>query len=368
MVSKLNLEIKEMYDRTKKAGAKVEDAASSLTKDLKSNVISIQKGKTPFFSKITKRFSEFLKNHKIDIKYLLLVIPIIAIFLIVREAQHLQDIRSKADVHNASVAFQLQNWTLPPAGNFDVWINADSPVAFVNIKISFDPSLVNMTNEITTTGLNTVIQKTSMAEANSTGNVSIVLGLDPSQLNNPPTGTFQVASMTFNANTANPDITTAISFNAGQMQLVAIDQSVFALTTTNLNLVLNPTATPTPSATPVPTPTQTPMPSPTPTATPTPTPGDFTPPAVSITSPANGYHIPSKGSFAVRSTASDASGISRIVISLDGVAQKTCSNTTSCQVNISAKSISAGSHTIAATATDKSANHNTATSTISVTK
>ena len=115
-----------------------------------------------------------------------------------------------------------------------------------------------------------------MAQANSAGAISIVLGLDPTMISNAPSGAFQVANLTFNSNTPNLNAAAVISFNTGQMQLVATDQSVFQLTSTNLNLVLNPTTpTPTPTATPTTTPTATPTATPTPTSTsnltPTPT-------------------------------------------------------------------------------------------------
>lgn len=349
MVSKLNLRIKEMYGQTKKVGSEVEKAASSIKEDLDEKVISVQKSKMPFVSKSKTRINEFIKNHKTDLKYLLLIIPIVASFIIAREIQRRQDFHSRAGVHTASVSFQLENWTLPPESSFDVWVNADSPVSFVNATISFDPNSVNLTHEVTTTGILTrIVKVTPMAEANSTGSVSVVLALDPSMASNPPTGTFQVASLTFNANTPNPNVSTVISFDTSLTQLVANDQSVFQLTSTNLNLVLNPTATPTP--------------------TPTSTPNDTTPPEVTINSPADGSAVPDKGSFAIKTTASDASGISKIIIAIDGTASKTCSNSTSCQVNVAVAKLSAGSHTITSTATDKSPNANTATSTIQVTK
>jgi len=357
MASKLNLGIKEMYEHTKKAGTKVEDAASSLKYDLKEKVVSIQKSKIPFLSKLFTRSGEFLRNHKADLRYLLLIIPVVVSFIIAREIQRQQDFRSKAVVHTASVAFQLQNWTLPPEGNFEIWINSDSPVAFVNANISFNPNLVRLTHEISTAGgLTRIVKVTPMAEANSTGIVSIVLALDPSRIVNPPNGSFQVANLVFNSNTPDPNITTVISFNTGQMQLVAKDQSVFQLTATNLNLVLNPTPTPTPS------------PSPTPSSSPTPNPNDTIPPVVTITTPADGSIVPTKGSLSIRSTASDESGIANITIAIDGKTNKTCTKTTSCQYNISVNKLTPGSHAITVTAIDKSPNLNTTSTTINVTK
>jgi len=292
MVSKLNLGIKDVYERTKKVGADVGDAASSLTDDLNAKVVSIQKSKIPFFSKFWIRFSEFLKNHKIDVKYLLLGIPITAIFLVAALIQNNQTIGTQAAIHQASVSFQLPSWDLPPQNTFGVWINSDSPVAFSDVELSFDPKLVKMTNEIVLKGgLARKIKVTSMADANATGKISIILGLEPSGLGNPPLGAFQIADLTFDSNTSSKDVSTKIAFTDPGMQLVSVDQTVFNLSTTGIDLNINktiptpgptetPTATPTSTLTPTPsiTPIQTPTPNPTstptsvPSQTPTPTP------------------------------------------------------------------------------------------------
>ena len=291
MASKLNLGIKEMYNRAKKAGTSVEDAVSSFKDDLEAKVISVEKSKTPTFFKHGKRFLEFLKDHDVDVKYLLLAIPIIASFLLAKEIQYRQSLNSHANLHQASVAFQLQSWTLPPENNFDVWVTSDSTVSFVNINISYNPSLVKLTHEITTTGgLTRIIKVSSMADANLTGSISIVLGLDPSLISSPPSGTFQVASLTFNTNTPDPNVAATISFNTSQMQFVSTDESEFQLSATNLSLVLNPVVTPSPTPTtgstssPTPTSAATNVPTATATATAIPT---ATPTIVPTTSPTN---------------------------------------------------------------------------------
>ncbi|MCX6703824.1 MAG: carboxypeptidase-like regulatory domain-containing protein [Candidatus Woesebacteria bacterium] len=271
MASKLNLGIKEVYDQTKKMGASVEDAASSLKADVEAKVISVQKSKTPLLSKLKTRSTEFLKNHKVDVKYLLLGIPITVAFLIASIIQNNQTIGTQAAVHQASVAFQLASWDLPPQGTFGVWVNSDSPVAFSDVELSFDPKLVKMTTEVAIkTGLTRKIRVTSMADANATGKISIILGLEPSMIGNPPSGAFQIADLTFSSNTSSQNVSTKITFTNPSMQLVAVDQSVFTLTTTGIDLVIN-RVSPTPSPTPVPTASPTPTPKPTSTPIPVPT-------------------------------------------------------------------------------------------------
>lgn len=96
-----------------------------------------------------------------------------------------------------------------------------------------------------------------------------------------------------------------------------------------------------------------------------PPPTDTTSPSVTITSPTNGTKVKGNGSVTISVSATDASGIGSIVIKTDATTAKTCTNVATCSYTWSGKSISAGSHTISATATDKAGNSATATVTIS---
>ncbi len=264
MESKLNLGIKEMYDRVKEVGVKVENTALSQT------------NKIPLFSKLKMKFFGFPKNLKTGFKYLTLVLPLIAIFVTLVLIRNNQTIGIQAGTHQAALSFEVASWSIPPQSSFGVWINSDSPVAFSDIELSFDPRFIKMISEVNLgSSLTRKIKITSMADANSTGKMSIVLGLDPSNLGNPPSGAFRVADLTFDSNTLTQNAATKISFTTPGMQLVALDQSVFTLTTTGVDLTINkPSPTPTPkmTQTPTPTPKLTPAPTPKMTQTPTPTP------------------------------------------------------------------------------------------------
>lgn len=132
-----------------------------------------------------------------------------------------------------------------------------------------------------------------------------------------------------------------------------------------------PSPTTTQNATPTPT-TSVPTPTPTtplaPTPTPTQVPGDSTPPNVTITKPENNSTAPNKGQLQISSDASDTSGIASIEISFDGSSLDVCNNRSSCNVKIAVSGISTGTHTIKATAIDKSAGKNINSTSISVEK
>lgn len=277
MTSKLNQTIDEMYKKSEKEVESVFDAVNK-NPDINTKDISIVKNRASIFTKAAKRLAGFYHEHTADFKYLLLIIPILATFFIIKEVQRQQSLRTKAAIHQASIYFQVSSWALPPESSFDVWVNTDSQTSFVDAEITFDPNVVKLTGEITTyPTLGRVIKVTSMNDANSSGKVSIVLGLDPSQIPNTPSGTFRIATIKLNANTLS-SLSTKVNFDNTKSQLVASDQTQFTTSVTGLTLNLNPTPTPTPIVSPTPTVTPTPGPptappqTTTPKPTPTPTP------------------------------------------------------------------------------------------------
>ena len=86
---------------------------------------------------------------------------------------------------------------------------------------------------------------------------------------------------------------------------------------------------------------------------------DTTPPAVTITNPADKSKLPSKGSVKVTISASDESGIAKIQIFINNSSVKVCSNSNSCQYNWAMSGVSAGTYEIRAEATDKAPAANT---------
>ena len=83
---------------------------------------------------------------------------------------------------------------------------------------------------------------------------------------------------------------------------------------------------------------------------------DVQAPVVSIIKPVDGSIISSKANLAISVSASDNIGVAQIKIFFDNVIVKNCSAVTICSVNISAKKISSGAHTISATALDAAGN------------
>jgi hypothetical protein len=292
--------------------------------------------------------------------YVGIVVFLVIGFAITRATLHPQGLPTRAGTDTVKISIKPASTVMPPNTTFQLWETADNPVAFTTVKIVFDPKLVKMIGEISTSPspLTRVVKQTAMSEANTTGIINLSLALDPTNRATPPTGTFKLATIPMAVNTTTQNLSATLHLDAAAMQVVNPDLNIFTITTVDSTLTLNPV----PTATPTPTPTVRPLP------TTTPPTNDTVNPTVTITTPANGSTIPAKRDLTVNVMASDASGIAAIRIAIDGKTNKTCSGATSCQFNIAVNRLTGGSHTITATATDRSTNKNTASTTIQVTK
>lgn len=179
---------------------------------------------------------------------------------------------TKAANGSANISVLPSSVTMPPERVFQVWITpqlnvGDSGVAFVRVSLTFDPSKINLIQDpvLATPGFNK-IQSTSLTQANSTGILVFVAGLDPEQRALAPRTAFQFLNIQFRTNTPT-SVTTLIGVNTTDSQIADLGISVLSLTANGSTISLNPVeATPTPI---IPTATRTPTVPPTRTPTPT---------------------------------------------------------------------------------------------------
>ncbi|HWA51615.1 MAG TPA: dockerin type I domain-containing protein [Patescibacteria group bacterium] len=174
--------------------------------------------------------------------------------------------RSQASANSVSLSFSQDPVILNPStpAQVNLVLNAGtSPIGFANIEFTFDNTKVNLASEITTTPTlespkflnqgNTAILKTTMQEANQTGKVDIVLGLDPSDAANPPTGVINLANFSFISVGSG---TSTLSFNNASIQVVDTSSNALTVNSTNSNVNTGtPVSSPTTSPTSTPTPT-----------------------------------------------------------------------------------------------------------------
>jgi hypothetical protein len=102
-----------------------------------------------------------------------------------------------ATAGNAQLYFEPATLTLPQSSLVNVWVAADKAVAFARVEFTFDPTRLMLTQEIILANpmLTRVTKKSTMAEANASGKVIIIAGVDPSTLATAPTGSFKLATL-----------------------------------------------------------------------------------------------------------------------------------------------------------------------------
>lgn len=206
-------------------------------------------------------FKEKLKliwSHKTAL--LGLVLSIVAVIIATDQVQKYQSLKTNAATSPAEIFFNPSADSVTTTEKtFPVWINSSAvSVGFASIELTFDPSKIILTKEITLNSALTNIPLgasqppltvTTMAAANATGKINLTLGLPPSTTASPsprsplaPSGTFQVATMTLKAINSTTG-SSSVTVNTSNSQLVAMDASVFGLSSTPLALTLNPVVT-----------------------------------------------------------------------------------------------------------------------------
>jgi len=180
------------------------------------------------------------------LKWVGVMLPILAVLMLAKEIQRRQSLNSQAGVNQARIFFQATNLTFPPDNSFGLLLNTEGALGFVKIEINYDPSKVRLLNEIdvSPSPFKRVIKVSSKDEANQTGKIDIILGIDPSNVFNPPLGDIEISRFNFGSNTGEENISSSITINTSNSQIVGLDSVIFSLTKSDINLIINPVATP----------------------------------------------------------------------------------------------------------------------------
>jgi hypothetical protein len=151
-----------------------------------------------------------------------------------------------AQVESVTVFLSPAEVTLSSNDNTDtpliLMINAGAhELVFARIDLTFDPSMVRLTNIITTNSqFNTEIQKTPIDTANSTGQITIVLGRSPEDPS--PTGEFEFAQLDFHALSTSPNQITNIAMLHQNIQIIDINGAELPFAGESAVITLNPVA------------------------------------------------------------------------------------------------------------------------------
>ena len=205
------------------------------------------------FRKILNYCKEMKVSQIILVLVVLIAIPV-AVFL----TKKITKLTPSAALATVDLYIEPATSTLPPDGIFKVYLDPKSQkITFAKVVINFDKTKVQLSSELTTTALiSNVIQKTTMSEANSSGQIVLVLAVPPAQT--PPSAIFEIANFGIKKISTISNDQTAISFNSDSRGIQIVEETAANLSfnTRSSNLTLNPVAnTPTPFATTTVTPT-----------------------------------------------------------------------------------------------------------------
>lgn len=197
----------------------------------------------------------------------LVAIPV-SVFLIYQGVQ----LFTSAAANPVSIFFSPDPYTAGSAGGLRMNIDTrGSQVGYVRAELLFDRTRLQLSNDIATaSSLAQVIFKTPYTQANQTGQVLLILGVSPEQVNQAPSGVFELARLSFNQ-VGQPTGTTSVSLAT---PAEAIDMNATNLTVefTPASVLFAQTATAAPTAVPTTAPSGTPAPTVAPTIAPTPGP------------------------------------------------------------------------------------------------
>lgn len=163
---------------------------------------------------------------------------------------------SKAD---SNVKFYLvpEANTIRPETTISAFVDTKTiPVSFVRVALTFDKSKIRFVSPPRIDFANkfgTIIQSTSVEDANNLGKFVLVLGLSPEKKESPPSGVIVLTSLAFEPVTSVPNETTTIEFTSSDMQIVSTQTTELSFDVKSTILTLNPD----PNST---TPAQTPSP------------------------------------------------------------------------------------------------------------
>ncbi len=175
---------------------------------------------------------------------------------------------------NVEYGLEVSSGELEEGETLVVNVNMDTngnDVGYVKAEITFDENKIELSQEpVVSDEFGRQIEVSSKSDANQNGKMILVLGADPSQRNNLPSGNVQLATLRFEGIITSPNQTVNLTVNTQNSSAVSQDGIRLAQTAENVNVVLNPTTSPTATATTNPTPTSTPAPTTPPTVTPAP--------------------------------------------------------------------------------------------------
>lgn len=181
---------------------------------------------------------------------------ILGVLAVIRGIQ-LRNSRAAGSVH---LSFSPSSINLVSPQNVNIVANTGAAkVGFIRVDISFNKNVMRLNADpVITSPVNKPISMTSVANANSSGKLSMVLGLDPDSIASAPSGEFAVATLAFTPVTPLSTQPATVVIDVENSQVVDLDPSELLLSAGDLSVTFDvatptPTVAPTGSATAIPT-------------------------------------------------------------------------------------------------------------------
>jgi len=202
------------------------------------NVVDLKKAFRVLLAKLKK-----LHPMQLGLVIFLTISAIVGVYLVQREIR----LRLKAAVTTVSLYLSPSTASVPPSTTLDLNINTQGEqVGFVDLQGNFDPTMVKLTQEIQVIPQYwTVVQKTSMASANTTGSFRLVIAIGyndstPTPQPAPPlSGIANIAKLTFDQNTSNSNQTAVVSLSQST-EVYNMQSVLLGVQTTPANITVNP--------------------------------------------------------------------------------------------------------------------------------
>jgi|GEM_PF-6447462 len=140
------------------------------------------------------------------------------------------------------VFFEPAILTASPDALVNLWVTTDRQLGFAAVEVTFDIKVVSLSQEVVipNSSLKRVIKKSTMAQANQTGKLSIVVAVDPTTVTTAPTGSFALANLKFKSVTTTPNLITNLGITNNSLQLIDSGSTPFTATIKTASMTLNP--------------------------------------------------------------------------------------------------------------------------------
>lgn len=178
----------------------------------------------------------------------MLLAGVVCIFILSKPTS--RDVLSTTTSSPALLALSPKSSITPPevATTLVVSIGAGR-TAFIHADLVFDNTKLKLSKDIdvSQSPLNRVIKLSSASDANTSGKITIALALDPSRALNPPSGTFNLATIYWEPNSTDSGLTASVDFMDSYVRVVNTNSELFTTSTANATFSINPSTAPTPS-------------------------------------------------------------------------------------------------------------------------